>query len=420
MSIISKVLERHIFEKLCDFLHISDDQWGFLPGRSTTGAVLSALHDWHYKLDGGAEVQAVFFDLQKAFDTVPHDKLILKLYDLHVPTHLVSWISSYLWNRKQQVGVLGAKSPPTDVVSGVPQGSVLGPLLFLIYIDGLAEIPLSGGSLIMFADDVLLYKVIQTLTDFNDLQNDVNMLVQWISDRMLKLNVKKCKSLLVSRRRIPVCSRSVLVNGQPLEKVQSYKYLGVLISSDLSWSGHISSICSKAKKQMGMLYRRFYRDTDPSTLRMLYVTQVRPLLEYAVPVWDPYLVKDVQALEAVQRFATKVCTKCWEGSNYSERLQTLNLTTLQARRQFLKLTFLFKLVNNLVDFPNSPITFRPNLCATRSHSLTLNVPFARTEYLYNSFFCQAPRLWNGLPSEVVSATSTTSFKRAYNTTILSQ
>ena len=118
--------------KNCDFLHISDDQWGFLPGRSTTGAVLSALHDWHYKFDGGAEVQAVFFDLQKAFDTVPHDKLILKLYDLHVPTHLVSWISSYLWNRKQQVGVLGAKSPPTDVVSGVPQGSVLGPLSILM------------------------------------------------------------------------------------------------------------------------------------------------------------------------------------------------------------------------------------------------------------------------------------------------
>jgi hypothetical protein len=148
-----------------------------------------------------------------------------------------------------------------------------------------------------------------------------------------------------------------------------------------------------------MLYRRFYRDTDPSTLRMLYVTQVRPLLEYAVPVWDPYLMKDIQALEAAQRFATKVCTKCWQDSDYSERLHMLSLTSLQERRHFLKLSFLFKLVNNLIDFPNSPIMLKPNLCATRSHSLTLNVPFARTEY---AFFCQAPRLWNDLPFEVVS------------------
>ena len=178
--------------------------------------------------------------------------------------------------------------------------------------------------------------------------------------------------------------------------------------------------CLSWSKQMGMLYRHFYRDTDPSILRMLYVTQVRPLLEYAVPVWDPYLMKDIEALEAVQRFATKVCTKCWQGFNTVSSFICSNLTTLQARRHFLKLSFLFKLVNNLVDFPNSPVTLRPNLCATRLHSLTINVPFARTEYLivYNSFFCQAPRMWNNLPFEVVSSNSTTAFKRAYNAIVL--
>ena len=115
LSIISKVLEQHIASKLRSILSISDQQWGFMPGRSTTGAILSAMHDWHEHLDKGADVQAIFFDLQKAFDSVPHGPLIDKLISLNVPTALVSWISSYLYNRKQQVGVCGDNSDPVNV-----------------------------------------------------------------------------------------------------------------------------------------------------------------------------------------------------------------------------------------------------------------------------------------------------------------
>ena len=146
-----------------------------------------------------------------------------------------------------------------NVTSGVPQGSVLGPLLFLISV-GLAELPMHGGSLLMFADNALLYKVVKSITNFQDLQSDVNSFVQWTADHDLKLNVKKCKLLLLLRRRVPVCTHTIMINDQPLEKVQSYKYLGVHISSDLSWSNHVSNICSRAKKQMGMLYCCFYRD----------------------------------------------------------------------------------------------------------------------------------------------------------------
>ena len=353
-----------------------------------------------------------FFDLQKAFDTVPHTALISKLTDLEIPTHLVAWISDYLYKRQQQVGIDGVKSPPVDVISGVPQGSVLGPLLFLLYIDGLARIQLHGGSITMFADDLLLYKVIRTPSDFDALQYDVNTLVQYISDHDLKLNVQKCKSLLISRRRNSVCSQPVKINEQPLEKVDLYKYLGVLISSDLSWSQHISYICSRAKRQLGLLYRHFYRDTEPNSLKMLYLTQVRPLLEYAVPVWDPYFVKDVEALESVQKFAAKMCTKSWQRWSYSEQLRALNLTTLKERRDYLKLCFLYKVFNNLIFFPESPLELRPP-SATRSHDLTLDVPFAHTGAFYNSFFCQTPRLWNELPQEVVTSTSIASFKRTY-------
>jgi len=137
------------------------------------------VHDRHINLDDGAEVQAMFFGLQKAVDTVSHAKLTSKLSNLDVPAHLVTWISSYLCRRKQQVGVSGANSIPVDVISGVPQGSVLGPLLFLIYIDGLVDISLTDGSLSMFADDILLYKVVWSLSDdFHDLQSNNDTLVQ--------------------------------------------------------------------------------------------------------------------------------------------------------------------------------------------------------------------------------------------------
>ena len=129
--------------------------------------------------------------------------------------------------------------------------------------------------------------MIHSPPDFDALQCDVNALVQYISEHDLKLNVQKCKSLLISRRRKPVCSLAVEVNDQKLDKVNSNKYLGVTISSDLSWSLHISYICSRAKRQLGLLYRRFYSEADTSILKMLYLTLVRPLLEYAVPVWDP-------------------------------------------------------------------------------------------------------------------------------------
>ena len=173
-------------------------------------------------------MQAVFFDLQKAFDTVPHAKLISKLSNLDIPTHLVSWISSYLYSRKQQVGVSGANSTPVDVISGVPQGSVLGPTLFLIYIDGLAEIPLTGGSLSMFADDILLYKVIRSLSDFQDLQSNVNSLVQWTSDHDLKLNTKSANHFY--------CQGNQPVMGQPCLQylLQSQEALGDALSPLLS------------------------------------------------------------------------------------------------------------------------------------------------------------------------------------------
>ena len=242
-----------------------------------------------------------------------------------------------------------------------------------------------------------MHKVIYCADDFLALQEDVDSLANWITVHHLTLNVRKCKSLLISRKHSHLSGESVTVFGQVLEKVESYKYLGVLINSTLTWSDHISRVCSKARQQLGLLYRQFYGDSNTSTLKALYVTQVRPHLEYTIPVWDPHLSKDIEALESVQRFASKVCTKKWRDVSYEDRLKLMNIDTLRSRRLQLKLCYLYKILNGQAYFINSPLTLFSSIYNTRSHNLTLNVPFTRSASSFNSFFCQTVRMWNQLP-----------------------
>ena len=204
----------------------------------------------------------------------------------------------------------GESSQDTTVLSGVPQGSVLGPLLFLIYIDDVSGLVLSAGSTVnLYADDMLLYKPVGRPEDFNHLQIDIDHMRVWVSNNHLALNSDKCKVMMISRKRNPVPPPQFILQDTPLKQVEDYRYLGVLLTSDLSWSSHINSTCSKARKLIGLLYRRFYGNVDNQSLFELYNILVRPHLEYASPLWDPYLIKDIAKLESVQKFALKLCSK---------------------------------------------------------------------------------------------------------------
>lgn len=417
IPVISKVLERHVSNLIMDHLNqndlICDHQWGFLEGRSTVTALIKCTDDWFRALEHGQDVCAIYFDFRKAFDSVPHQTLMQKVARLGIDDCLLTWIHNYLCNRTQLVVVDGEESDTVAVMSGVPQGSVLGPLLFLIYISDLPNaITIPSAIVNLFADDVLLYHFVSSVSDFLKVQESICCIEQWSSSNHLTLNALKCKHMLISRKRNPIKPVHPLVlNGENLAKVDSYKYLGILLTSDLTWSSHISDICAKARQILGLIYRRFYGYADSDTIKQLYVSIVRPHLEYGSQVWDPHLSKDKSALENVQKFACRIASAQWDAS-YDDLLEFFELQSLQERRLHAKLSLLFKIIHKLCFYPEGTFNVREHSYSNRvSHQFQLSVPFAHTNSFLYSFVPHTSSIWNSLSHESVSAPSVNAFKR---------
>ena len=416
LPIVSKILERHIYMLLMDHLNhshpLSALQWGFLEGRSTVTALLHLTDQWLQALEEGLDICAVFFDFRKAFDSVPHLPLMDKIRSLDLHETISRWINNYLANRTQVVAVNGSESSVASVLSGVPQGSVLGPLLFLIYIDDLPGVVQNFLSKVnLFADDILLYHLISVLEDYATLQRAISLIEEWSITNFLNFNAAKCKYMIISRKRSPPSPEYPLrLFGCPMQSVDCYKYLGLLITNNLTWSTHIDSVCSRAKKILGLIYRRFYSSANQDTLKQLYTSLVRPHLEYACQVWDPHLVKDKKALEDVQKFGCRLAAYQWD-LGYQELLNLFELQSLEQRRLDLKLGLMFKIIHRLCYFPDIP-DFRQNLSNLRvSHPLQLDPPFARTNAYKFSYFPHTMSAWNSLNNNCVTCTSYTSFMK---------
>ena len=328
-------------------------------------------------------------------------------------SYIIAWLSDYLTSRKQRVVVDGSISSSTEVLSGVPQGSILGPLLFLIYINGITDVELAPGSrLVLYADDVLIYSAVSCPSDYQLLQGDIDAICDWSTVQYLTLNPQKCKFMTISRKKGPSSTSFTLkLNNSVLEEVEQFKYLGVMLCHNLSWSPHISAICAKARKILGLLYRHFYNHSSDDCLKQLYLSLVRPHLDYAAQVWDPYLQKDVQRLENIQKFALKLVSHNWSTS-YQDLLSLCDLPTLSNRRLHLKLTQVYKIIYRLCYFPDHIFEERQAHSERLKRSLTLYQPFAHSNAFLNSFVPSGVRAWNSLTEQQVSCTSLNAFKRS--------
>ena len=383
LSIPSKLLERIVHRRLLRHLLVNDilspRQFGFRPGSSTQEALLAATHDWHRCLDRCQSSAALFLDMSKAFDRVPHHKLLSSLSSVGVSGPLHHWFQSYLTDRSQKVVLNGHSSSSLLVKSGVPQGSILGPLLFIIYINSLAKLQLSHGtSIVVYADDILVYRTLASSSDNAQLQSDVNKIVAWILSSGLAINPQKSTLLVISRQRDkPTATISVPCSN-------SVKYLGITISSDLRWNTHVLNTCKSAKQKLGLLYRHFHQ-ADQRTLCHLYKTLVLPKLDYCSSVWDPHTMTLINSLESVQGFAAKMCTKTWSARS-SQLFNSLHWPSLRSRRNRLKAQLSRRIIRNDSILPSSLYHPAHHRNPRTSNSMPVSVPFARTTCFKSSFF----------------------------------
>ena len=242
-------MEHIIVSNIWKHLHKHDIilhfQHGFQSGLSCESQLTETVHDWMTALDNTTQTDAILLDFAKAFDKVPHKRLLSKLSSYGFTSNTHNWITSFLSNRKQRVSVNGALSDITDVTSGVPQGSVLGPILFLLYINDINENIQS--SIRLFADDSIIYRKINSNIDHQILQTDLIQLEKWSDKWQMQFNISKCVHLPITNKTKPSSPQYSLF-GQPLSKVTSHAYLGVKLDSTLSWAKHITEITTKSSK----------------------------------------------------------------------------------------------------------------------------------------------------------------------------
>ena len=293
-------------------------------------------------VDKGEPVDVIYLDFKKAFDKVPHKRLLLKLYAYGVRGDIFRWIKNWLLNRKQRVVINGQSSGWVDVLSGVPQGSVLGPLLFIIYINDFEEGLFN--KILKFADDAKLLGRVSTQDQINVMRSDLNKLFEWSSKWGMTFNTNKFKVMHIGRTNQCV---NYEINHQVLEDVEEERDLGVLVSRNLKVSPQCIKVVKSANKILGCIKRTMHARTV-SVIVPLIKGLIRPHLEYCVSAWRPHYVKDIQLLEGVQRRATKLITE-FKGLSYYERLNKCKLTTLETRRLRGDLIETFKIFKGMSD-----------------------------------------------------------------------
>ncbi|PJE78200.1 hypothetical protein CI610_02867 [invertebrate metagenome] len=417
LSTVGKVFERVVYKHMHNFMLENSlfyqYQSGFMPGHSTVFQLIELYHNICLALEEKKHTCIIFCDISKAFDRVWHRGLITKLKSYGFTGELIKWLENYLSNRKQKVFINNSFSSLSTIKAGVPQGSILGPLLFLIYINDIADFLESVSRL--FADDTSLLVSSHSCQEIEQILNrDLEVLNTWAKTWLVTFNPNKTEMIFISNSNEIEADLDIVFDGIFVNFTETHRHLGVLISSSAKWGDHVNSIYKSAMKKINMLRKlKFILKRD--ALLRIYKTFILPILEYACELWDGCSISDSIKLELVQREAARIITGLPSYVNVSALYSETSLETLSERRKRRKLSLFYKMDRNLTPhYLNSLLP--PNVGDTNNYILRTNnnyrIPHYRLSLTTSSFIPSSLHMWNDLDESTRSSPSLATFKKS--------
>lgn len=400
LCILSKVLEKIVHTQVYAGIRCSlnDFQHGFLPGRSTVSNLVLFNDFLTQSMDRGFQVDTIYTDYSKAFDRINHSRLLLKLESIGIRGDLLRWFTSYIDNRSQAVVINNYISGWVQVPSGVPQGSLLGPLLFVIFINDINTC-LHASRMLCFADDMKIFARISSVQDAHNLQADLLRLQSYCDINSLDLNPLKC-SVVTFSRKINNIAFDYSIGNSVLPRESLIRDLGVLHDSKLLFNGHVENIINRAYKALGFVMRTSRDFVNAKTFKILYCTYVRSTLEYASQIWNPRYNTYISRIERIQtKFLKYLCYRLkypFNSDLYHNCCRKFHILPLKMRRDIADIVFLLRVASGHLDCPEllGSINFRVPRSYRRNVPLFL--PQASTNYRQNSFIYRSSKQFNHL------------------------